>query len=106
MQSLQGMFDLVIYATPALSGLTDTNVLAAQTDGVLMVAGLNKTRRSMFMQELEGLKKYRIPVIGVIANQVGKGHMTSYLPNQQTSQNHQAHPAFFGNLKQSGDVVQ
>lgn len=106
MKNLQSRFDLIIYDTPAVRGLTDTNFLTAQTDGVLMVGGVNKTKRSAFMQELEGLKKYRIPVIGVIANHVGKGQATSYLLNQQASQNQQAHPAFFGNLKQSGDVVQ
>jgi succinoglycan biosynthesis transport protein ExoP len=105
MQRLKGMFDLIIYDTPALQGLTDTNFLTAQTDGVLLVAGVNKTKRSVFNQQLEGLKKYRIPIIGVIANHVSKSGVTSYLPHQQTSQNQQAHPAFFGNLKQSGDVV-
>lgn len=105
MQKLRGMFDLIIYDTPALHGLTDTNFLAAQTDGVLMVGGVNKTRRSVFLRELDGLKKYRIPVIGVIANHVGKGQATSYLLNQPSGQQ-QAHPAFFGNLKQSGDAVQ
>jgi capsular exopolysaccharide synthesis family protein len=106
MKNLRGMFDLIIYDTPALRGLTDTNFLTAQTDGILMVGGVNKTKRSVFMQELEGLNKYRIPVIGVIANHLGKGHVTSYLLNQQPSQGQQVHPAFFGNLKQSGDVVQ
>lgn len=106
MRTLRGMFDLIIYDTPALHGLTDTNFLTAQTDGVLMVGGVKKTKRSVFMQELEGLKKYRIPVIGVIANHPGKGQVTSHLLSQQSSQNQQAHPAFFGNLKQSGDVVQ
>lgn len=106
MKNLRGMFDLVIYDTPALHGIMDTNFLTAQTDGILMVGGVNKTKRSVFMQELEGLNKYRIPVIGVIANHLGKGQVTSYLVNQQSSQGQQVHPAFFGNLKQSGDVVQ
>jgi Mrp family chromosome partitioning ATPase len=106
MKNLRGMFDLVIYDTPALRGIMDTIFLTAQTDGVLMVGGVNKTKRSVFMQELEGLNKYRIPVIGVIANHLGKGKVASYLLNQQSSQGQQVHPAFFGNLKQSGDVVQ
>jgi capsular exopolysaccharide synthesis family protein len=104
-KQLQSTFDLVIYDTPALDGLTDTNFLVSQTDGMLMVVGVNKTKRSRFMGILESVKKYRLPVIGVIANHVGKGQIASYLPEQQAIQEQQTHPAFFGNLKESSDIA-
>jgi Mrp family chromosome partitioning ATPase len=102
---LQTKFDLVIFDTPALDGLTDLNFLGAQTDGFLMVVGVNKTKRSKFNKTLEGLKKYRIPVIGVIANHPNRQY-TSYPAIQQSGSTSTEMPsAFFGNLKGSSDAV-
>ncbi|MDX2244714.1 MAG: polysaccharide biosynthesis tyrosine autokinase [Leptolyngbyaceae cyanobacterium bins.302] len=103
---LQEMFDLVIYDTPAMSGLTDLNFLGAKTDGFLVVVGVNKTKRSHFNKTLESLKKYRIPVVGVIANHVGAGHPYQSYPTAQTGNSSTDMPAaFLGNLKGTGDVV-
>ncbi|MGI0489207.1 GumC family protein [Pantanalinema rosaneae CENA516] len=96
---LSDMFDLVIYDTPYLHGLTDTNFLAAATDGVLMVVGVKKTKRSAFSKAIEGLKRYRIPVLGVVANHPGKGNAPIYTPAEQSTSTYQDHPALFGNLQ-------
>jgi capsular exopolysaccharide synthesis family protein len=102
---LQTKFDLVIFDTPALDGLTDLNFLGAQADGFLMVVGVNKTKRSKFNKTLEGLKKYRIPVIGVIANHPNRQY-TSYPAMQQSGSTSTEMPsAFLGNLKGSSDAV-
>jgi capsular exopolysaccharide synthesis family protein len=61
-------FDLVIYDTPHLLGLSDTNFLAAQSDGLLMVVGVGETKRSEVMQVLSGLQEFKLPVLGMIAN--------------------------------------
>lgn len=98
-QQLSGMFDLVIYDTPYLHGLTDTNFLAAVTDGILMVVGVKKTKRSAFSKAIEGLKRYRIPVLGIVANHPGKGNAPIYTPTEQSASVYQEHPALFGNLK-------
>jgi capsular exopolysaccharide synthesis family protein len=62
------MFDLVIYDAPPLLNLADSNLLAAHTDGMILVAGLDKTSRSEMMQVLDGLQTSRIPILGVVAN--------------------------------------
>lgn len=68
MEQFQDFFDLVIYDTPPLVGLADGSILAAQTEGLVMVVKLDKTDRSMVMKALDGLKISGAPVLGVVAN--------------------------------------
>ncbi len=68
MEQFQAFFDLVIYDTPPLAGLSDGHILAAHTDGMVMVVGLDKTDRSMVNKALDGLKISGASVFGVVAN--------------------------------------
>jgi len=104
---LEEMFDLIIFDTPAIMGHGDVNFLAAQTDGLLMVVGVNKTKRSNFTKAMEGLKTYHLPVIGVVANHVRPGRILfpSIQPNPSLPAAAMP-PAFMGNLKEPSDVVQ
>lgn len=65
-------FDLVIYDTPPLSSIVDAKLLAAQTDGLLLVVRMHKTDRSAVAQVLESLKQSSISVLGVVANRYKK----------------------------------
>lgn len=66
-------YDLVIFDTPPLLGLADARLLAAHTDGIVMVVGLGRTNREVLAQVLYGLRTSRARVLGVIANGV-KGY--------------------------------
>jgi capsular exopolysaccharide synthesis family protein len=68
MEQFQDFFDLVIYDTPPMVGLADSSLLAAQTDGLVMVVKVDKTDRTMVMKALEGLKISGSSVLGVVAN--------------------------------------
>ncbi|MBW4547984.1 MAG: polysaccharide biosynthesis tyrosine autokinase [Symplocastrum torsivum CPER-KK1] len=82
MEQFHAVFDLVIYDTPPTLGLADGRLLAAHTDGVVMVAGLGRTDRSVLMQALDGMKVSNATVLGVVANGV-KGYTTSSYYNYQ-----------------------
>jgi polysaccharide biosynthesis transport protein len=73
MEQFQAFFDLVIYDTPPLLGLADGNILAANTDGIVLVVGLEKTDRSLLNKSLDSLKISGAPVLGVVANSI-KGY--------------------------------
>ncbi|HEY9626081.1 MAG TPA: polysaccharide biosynthesis tyrosine autokinase [Coleofasciculaceae cyanobacterium] len=68
MEHFQTVFDLVIYDTPPLLGLADSGLLASQTDGLVLVARMGKTKRSALAQTLEELKLSSTAVLGVVAN--------------------------------------
>jgi len=75
MEQFQAFFDIVIYDAPPLVGLADANLLAAYTDGLVMVVGLEKTDRFMAIKALDGLNIAGDTVLGVVANGV-KGYKT------------------------------
>jgi polysaccharide biosynthesis transport protein len=68
MEQFQTFFDLVIYDTPPLVGLADAHILAAQTDGTLLVVKIDSTDRSLVAKALEGLKISGASVLGTVVN--------------------------------------
>jgi capsular exopolysaccharide synthesis family protein len=78
MEEFQATFDLVIYDTSPLSGFMDANFLAAHTDGILLVVGVSKTRRSVVKKVLNQLNTFRLPTLGVVANHVRKDTSIPY----------------------------
>lgn len=68
MSDLQSGYDLVIYDTPPLVGFADANLLAANTNGMVLVAGLGKVKRTLFQQALEELQVANTPILGMVAN--------------------------------------
>ena len=53
MEQFQTFFDLVIYDSPPLVGLADAHILAAQTDGTLLVVKIDRTYSSLVDKALE-----------------------------------------------------
>lgn len=71
-EQFQSSFDLVIYDTADLLEFADANFLAAYTDGILMVIGITKTKRSLVMQTINKLNAWHLPIIGTVANHTSK----------------------------------
>lgn len=67
-EQFEASFDLILYDTPPLLGLADATLLAAHTDGLVLVVGLGKTDRSAFSTVLDHLKLSACPVLGLVAN--------------------------------------
>ena len=70
MQLFRETFDLVIYDTPPLIGMVDAKLLASETDGIIIVVGLDKTKFSSLNQALELLSNSPIVVFGIVANEL------------------------------------
>ncbi len=68
MNELQTSFDLVIYDTPNLLSVADANLLAAHTNGMILVTELGKLKRTAFQQALEELQIAGTPMLGMVAN--------------------------------------
>ncbi|NJK40970.1 MAG: polysaccharide biosynthesis tyrosine autokinase [Acaryochloridaceae cyanobacterium SU_2_1] len=68
MEQLQNMFDLVIYDTPHLQSHADANFLSVNTDGMLVIVGMGKTRQSEFSKTLTNVQAARIPILGFVSN--------------------------------------
>jgi len=71
-------FDLVIYDTPPLLGFADARILAGATTGVILVAKIAKTDRAALKQTIDQLKMSKVPLLGVVANNVTRNGHDSY----------------------------
>lgn len=66
---LQQTFDLVLYVVPPLMGLADVKLIAAQTDGILLVSRLGKWGSAKALSStLELLNLAHLPCVGIVAN--------------------------------------
>jgi polysaccharide biosynthesis transport protein len=89
MAKMQSLFDLVIYDTPHLAGLTDASFLTTHVDEVLMVIAASKTNRSAVDRVLGKLASLRITNISVVANYLRENSnpvSTSYTRYNQSLQ--------------------
>jgi polysaccharide biosynthesis transport protein len=77
MNQLHTMFDLVLYDTPPLQSYPDANFLGLHADGLLIVVSIGKTRRSQVLKLFKKLQSARIPLLGLVANQVKLTHAHS-----------------------------
>lgn len=83
MDELQASYDLVIYDTPPLLGFADAYLLAANTNGMVLVAGLGKLKRTVLQQALEEIQVSGTPILGLIANKSKDSIPSSYSHYQQ-----------------------
>lgn len=77
MEKLQNSFDLVVYDTPHLFGLTDASFLTAYVDEVLMVIAASKTNRTAVDRVLSKMMALRIPSISLVMNYLREHNMPS-----------------------------
>jgi polysaccharide biosynthesis transport protein len=87
MEKLRTSFDLVIYDTPHLFGLTDASFLSAQVDEILMVVAANKTNRTAVERVLNKMIALRTPNISVVTNYLKEHNSPSSSAYTRYSQN-------------------
>jgi non-specific protein-tyrosine kinase len=64
--TLAGLADIVLFNTPPMLGVSDTAILASQTDGVLLVVELGKTRREQAQQAKDLLNRAHARLLGAV----------------------------------------
>jgi len=69
-EHLKDRADVILFDTPPAIPVTDAAVLAAQADGVLLVADAGRTRRNMARQAVESLRQVGANLLGVALNRL------------------------------------
>jgi tyrosine-protein kinase len=75
-------YSLVVYDTPPLSVSADASLVAAITDGVVLVVDARRTRRRPAAQAVDQLRRAHANILGVVVNRVdsaqyGSGYYTA-----------------------------
>ncbi|GCF93289.1 tyrosine protein kinase [Enterococcus florum] len=78
MKTMQKKFDLVVFDMPPLAAVTDAQIMAARTDGTILVVREGKTRKQEVLQTKEMLVHARANILGVVYNGKKKRESGSY----------------------------
>ena len=79
LESLKGVADVVVLQAPPVTVAVDASVLAAQTDGLLLVVRAGQTRRDHVEQAQDILERFRVRILGtVLTDAPSRGLMTGY----------------------------
>lgn len=71
MKEFTASYDHVIYDTPPLLESVIGGFLSVETDGILLVAAINKTDKSLFMKAFEQIETLKLPLLGIVVNHAG-----------------------------------
>jgi capsular exopolysaccharide synthesis family protein len=108
MSKLRSAFDLIVYDTPPLTGLADAFLLAAETNGLILVTGLGQVKRSALESALDQLKdrsKFSTPILGIVANRAKNVPLTSYSHSYYNQSAYSQKP-IGNNLNNNGGINQ
>jgi non-specific protein-tyrosine kinase len=79
LENLKAAADVVIFQTPPVTVAVDAALLAAETDGLLMVIRSGYTRRDRVEQSKELLERFRVRLLGaVMTDAPDRGLLTGY----------------------------
>ncbi|MHA7985513.1 polysaccharide biosynthesis tyrosine autokinase [Rathayibacter sp. CAU 1779] len=76
--SLRQLCDIVVIDSPPSFALVDASLLAAHTDGAVLVASIRRTRRKRLVETVHALAGNGITVLGVVANRSRRRIPKSY----------------------------
>jgi capsular exopolysaccharide synthesis family protein len=79
LDQLEQVVDVVILQAPPVTVAVDASVLAAQTEGLLLVVRTGHTRRDRVEQAKELLARFKVPLLGaVLTDAPDRGLLTGY----------------------------
>ncbi|MEH7502844.1 CpsD/CapB family tyrosine-protein kinase [Neobacillus drentensis] len=70
MEELKELYDFIIFDTPPILRVTDSQIMANKCDGVVLVVASGKTKKDRGMKAKELLEKANSQLLGVVVNGV------------------------------------
>jgi len=78
LETARERYDVVIIDTPPLMYVTDAQIAAAQSDGVILVVEAGKVKKDVALRAKASLDHVKARLIGVVLNNVPRKHSDSY----------------------------
>lgn len=78
MEKLREQFDVILIDTPPVLAVTDAQLLASQSDGVLMVINTGKVKKEIALKAKETLQRVNARMLGVVLNNVKRKASEDY----------------------------
>ncbi|MDQ8738342.1 CpsD/CapB family tyrosine-protein kinase [Paenibacillus sp. LHD-38] len=67
---LRGMYDIILIDTPPLLAVTDAQIVATKSDGVILVVDQGKVKRDIAGKAVKNLESVNARILGVVLNNV------------------------------------
>ncbi|OBZ11235.1 MULTISPECIES: CpsD/CapB family tyrosine-protein kinase [Bacillales] len=67
---LRGMYDIILIDTPPLLAVTDAQIVATKSDGVILVVDQGKVKREIAGKAVKNLESVNARILGVVLNNV------------------------------------
>lgn len=74
----RSLYDLVVYDTPPVAIGADASLLAAPSDGVILVVDIHVTERKALRQAIDQLRRAQANLLGIVLNRVSGNDGESY----------------------------
>lgn len=71
LETLEKQYDVILIDTPSILDVSDSVILSAMCDGVIMVAAAGKAKKDHLRKAKEQLIHVNARILGVVLNQVG-----------------------------------
>lgn len=78
MEQLRENYDVVLIDTPPILAVTDAQLLASKSDGVLMVINAGKVKKEVVLKAKENLTRVNARMLGVVLNNVKRKASEEY----------------------------
>ncbi|MEV5027111.1 CpsD/CapB family tyrosine-protein kinase [Paenibacillus sp. LPE1-1-1.1] len=78
LEKLRETYDVIIIDTPSIMSVTDAQIVAAQSDGVVLVIGSGKVKKEVALKAKASLEHVQANLIGVVLNNINRNHSDSY----------------------------
>ncbi|WP_150269449.1 CpsD/CapB family tyrosine-protein kinase [Paenibacillus tepidiphilus] len=78
LQELRQLYDVVLIDTPPLLAVTDAQIIASKSDGVIMVVSYGKVKRDIAAKAKSGLDRVGAKMLGVVLNNVKRKASEGY----------------------------
>jgi capsular exopolysaccharide synthesis family protein len=97
-------YDKVLFDSPPIIGVSDSSVLASISDGVVLLIQHRRNPESMVLRARQIIDGLKIPIIGVVLNQVptGTGEDYGYYTNNYSYYRHETSPSGQGDSDKNG----
>jgi len=71
-------YDVVIIDTPPIMSVTDAQIVATQSDGVVLVIDSGKVKKDIALKAKASLEHVKANLIGVVLNKINRNHSDIY----------------------------
>ncbi len=77
-EELKQRFDVILIDAPPAIAVTDSQIIASRTDGVILVVNSDKTKREAVLKAKQNLDNVRARILGVVLNNVDRKNKDAY----------------------------